>query len=137
MHAMLYVPQDVSRWTLSLLCVVVAFAGCGARDALDLSAPDASRPGASIQVDCGPWIQYTAPRQTLELVGSATSQSPIVALLMPGSLGALAGPGGAYQDHSHGVARCCLLGSAELPRWPSTMDGRVGEIRTHRQSRQA
>ncbi len=53
--------------------------GCGSRDGITVEAPDASRPGAPIEVDCGRSPQYTAPRQTLELFATATSESPVVA----------------------------------------------------------
>lgn len=61
-----------------LFCGLAA-AGCGSRDGLGTDAPDASRPGAPVTVDCGRSTQYTAPRQTLELVASAASESPVVA----------------------------------------------------------
>ena len=52
-----------------LLCGLAA-AGCGSRDGLGTDAPDASRPGAPVTVDCGRSTQYTAPRQTLELLAT-------------------------------------------------------------------
>ena len=63
---------------LLLLLMGAQGAGCGAREGLSTDAPDASRPGAPVEVDCGRAVQYTAPRQTLELLGSAQSESQIV-----------------------------------------------------------
>lgn len=68
------VPHAIACWLAA-----AAISGCGAREALSTEAPDASRPGDPVTVDCGRSTQFTAPRQTLELVGEATSESPIVA----------------------------------------------------------
>ncbi|MCA9578222.1 MAG: PKD domain-containing protein [Sandaracinaceae bacterium] len=63
---------------LATLLALLASQGCGARDGITTEAPDASRPGAPVEVDCGRSVQYTAPRQTLELVATAESESPII-----------------------------------------------------------
>ncbi len=66
--------RPMAAWWL----LAVVAAGCGARDGISTEAPDAARPGQPVEVDCGRGTQFTAPRQTLELVGVATSESPIV-----------------------------------------------------------
>lgn len=66
----------------SALPLFVALAGlmtaCGSRSGIPDEAPDIGPEGAEIVVDCGRSLQFTAPRQALEVTGTAESEAPIV-----------------------------------------------------------
>ena len=73
-------PSPNSLIAVFTLAAAAITTGCGSRDTLGTDAPDASRPGAPVEVDCGRLDRYTAPRQALELMAEVASESPLVSI---------------------------------------------------------